>query len=136
MASHEIADAFAELLISEDWDAAHDLVAPWLSTRWTPAALARAVRNAVKDCSGPAVWALEISPLQYDDLLMPDGMGPPTEELPTQLKRSRFRDWICIHFTPAEEERKGMAGCFDIWVATAEVNSDLWIGYLEFAEAT
>ncbi len=136
MPSHEIADAFAEMLIAEDWDAAHDLLAPWLSSRWTAESLARAVRAAVKDCSGPAVWELEISPLEYDDVREPYGNGPPSEPFPSQLKRSRFRDWICIHFTPAEAERDDLAGCFDIWVATAEVNSDLWIGYLEFAEAS
>lgn len=136
MPSHEIADAVAELLIAEDWDAAHDLMAPWLSTRWTAQSLERAVRAAVKNCAGPAIWSLEISPLEYDDLLIPDGSGPPSEPFPTQLKRSRFRDWICIHFTPADEDRDELVGCFDLWVATAEVNSDLCIGYLEFAEAT
>lgn len=135
MPSHEIADALAEMLIAEDWDAAHDLMAPWLSGRWSAQALERATRGAGRRGSGAAAWRLEISPLEFEDLRVPDGFGPPSDPFPDALKRSRFRDWICIHFTPSEDADARPAGSFDVWIATAEANGDLCVGYLEFAEA-
>lgn len=134
MPSNEIADAFAECMVAADWILAHDLVAPWLTDRWTATTLERAVRTAGKGAPPIQEWTLDIGVLDYDDYKIPDGLGPPTEPFPDQLTRGRFRDWICIRFQPAEDDRDEVEACFDCWVATAEVNGDLCIGYLEFAE--
>lgn len=136
MPSNEIADAFAECLVAGDWVLAHDLMAPWLSDRWSAAALERAVRIAGKGTPPPREWNLDISLLEYDDLKVPDGMGPPSEPFADQLTRGRFRDWICIQFQPAEDDREEFDACFDCWVATAEVGGDLCVGYIEFAESS
>lgn len=132
MPSREIADAFAECLITDDLDGAHDLVAPWLADRWTAATLERAWRAYGKGVPTPREWSVEVSLREYDDLHYPDGLGPPTESLPDELTEVRFREWIRIVFLPSEAERAARETCFEAWVATAEYNGDLCVGYLEF----
>ena len=136
MPSNEIADAFAECVVAEDWIAAHDLMAPWLSDRWTAEALEAAVHEARGETPPPHEWSLDVGLLEYEDLKIPDGFGPPSEPFPSQLTKGRFRDWICIQFRPSEEQSEEYNACFDCWVATAEANGDLCIGYLEFTEPT
>ncbi|HRP08154.1 MAG TPA: hypothetical protein PLL69_06655 [Gemmatimonadales bacterium] len=130
MPSHEIADALAECLIAHDWEAAHDLMAPWQAGRWTPAVLEETWNSASNGDAEPAEWHLEISPLEHEDLAEAAGFGPPTEPFPPQLSKKRFREWVCIEFRPGE----GADGSgFDCWVATAVAGGDTCVGYLEFA---
>ncbi len=132
MSSRDLADAFAECLVTDDVDGAHDLVAPWLADRWTVPALERAWKAVGKGRPRAEEWDLKLVLYDYDDLRLPDGSGPPTEPFPDELTASRFRDWLRIRFFPANADHVRDEPSFDCWVATAQVGGDLVIGHLEF----
>jgi hypothetical protein len=136
MSSRDLADAFAECLVTEDADGAHDLMAPWLADRWTVPALERAWRAAGKGKAAAEEWDLKMVLGDYEDLRIPDGSGPPTEPFPDELTMSRFRDWLRIRFFAANADHDADEPVFEGWIATAQAGGDLVIGHLEFHEAS
>lgn len=136
MSSRDLADAFAECLVTEDADGAHDLMAPWLVDRWSVTALERAWRSAGKGKPGAEEWDLKLVLADYDDVRIPDGSGPPTEPFPDELTATRFRDCLRIRFYPANADHDRDTPLFEGWIATAQVGGDLVIGHLEFHPPT
>ncbi len=121
-----------QAITTNDFDAAHALLAPWLQRQMTPSDLADrlAVPSGVPQ---PTRFSLDANRSTYEQLRNPEGFPPRSEPFHPELTADNFRLWMCIELMPAEDSE--WDACYDLWLAAVDVNGRLAVGYLEPSEA-
>lgn len=134
--SRALADRLGAEVVAGRFDAVAPLLAPWLQSATTPAALRERCSAALGDLPPPVSWTVDENPSDLATLRQVGPYGPPSAAIPSEITEGNFRDWICLQFQPDPDNEEGFNVCYDLWVAVVEVEGAFLIGYLEPWEAT
>lgn len=139
----KLASNFAKAIIAEDFDSAHAHFASWLKEEVSPEDLQSAIEAWLLEIN--KVWGIEelIYPADFSiggnsSLLKSlkenyDWREP--RKFSPELTDENFRQWMFIQFLPDEnDERVDLDAWLDFWMAVAEENSELKIGYFELED--
>jgi hypothetical protein len=129
-AFEEVADQFAQKIVSGEFEPAREYLAPWLRNSISAAQLETIIREGHKELPPPAQFDIDGNSCGLEDLEV-DEHSPPTRPLPPEITDQNYRKWMVIQFKPDPEQETGYDACFDLWMALVEVDGALKIGYLE-----
>lgn len=142
------AAAFANAVIVQDYDAAHQMLAPWLQPVVSPARLREFVETELREVAEAA----ELDEMTYPSQFEIDGNSSTVDELrdlrsyrtsrrsndeiPPEVTRENFRQWLRITFMPSEAEQLELDvdAWLDFWLILVETDGALRIGYFELED--
>ncbi len=134
---------FARTIITQDFAAAHQFLAPWLQLEMSTSDLQAKFEKELWSMN--EVWEIDelIYPVDFSIDSNPSSLASLKAErdwsdsrnFSLQLSDENFRQWMVIEFLPDENDpRTEMDGWFDFWMAVVEIENNLKIGYFEFLD--
>jgi hypothetical protein len=139
----KLAAAFAEAIVSQDYEAAHGLFAPWLSAAVSADDLEDRVQTAIDEVSEiigltgsahPGSFSVTPVDASLDELRAPRPFDPPRAIAP-EVTPETYRAWMKVQFVPGPDSSVEIDAWFDVWLALAETDDGLAIGYVEVVDA-
>lgn len=137
------ANNFAKTIITQNFTAAYQMLAPWLQTEMPQDDLRAEFENElltmndywdIEELIYPADFKVSSNSSSLADLQAERNWREP-RKFSDELTNENFRQWMVIQFLPDEDdERIEFDGWFDFWMVVAEISGQLKIGYFEFAE--
>jgi len=142
-AYREFAARFAQTIVDEDFDAAHELFAPWLQKELSAADFRGVLEKWLREIN--EVWGIEelIFPAAFDidgnssDLssLRQEADWREPRKISDEITDENFRKWMIIQFLPAEDDpRVELDAWVDFWFTLVETAGELRVGYFELAD--
>lgn len=139
----ELASNFAKAVIAQDFDSAHSYFASWLQKEFSPEELQSVIEKwlweineiwEIEELIYPADFSIGGNSSSLESLKAESDWREPRRFSP-ELTDENFRQWMFIGFLPDEnDERVELDGWFDFWMAVAEENGELKIGYFELED--
>ena len=140
----QFAAAFAQTIVSQNFSAAQQFLAPWLQKKISSEDLQAEFAAKlwemnevweIKELIYPADFSVSWNISNLESLKEDKGWREP-RKFSDELTDENFRQWMVIQFLPDEaDERIEFDAWFDFWFAVCEINGELKIGYFEFSEA-
>ena len=144
---------FATSIIDDDYEAAHELLAPWLAAQVTPKELeAILVRQFFADVkpvdfliAGNDSTLAELRE-HYREYHKGDTTrslasvevfgewGPPSIHIDEHITLANFRGWMSIDLTPELDDPSGLDYLLRLWLIVVDINGEMRIGFLEPGE--
>jgi hypothetical protein len=132
-----LCEKLAGCIVKRDFNGAHALLAPWLRSALTPAAIEKMVDAANEGLAHPPkTWTIDEGMAELEELREPDPYGPPTQKISSQITDKNFRGWLNIQFEPDESVHDEQNVCCAVWLVAVEHDGAVLAGYLEAAEAS
>jgi hypothetical protein len=144
---------FAQAVIAGDFEAAHNLLAPWLQQQVTAKELQTILSKELIDGIVAAEFEISGNDSTLDDLRRHyreshkndrartltttekfGAYGPPSIYIADEITPANFRQWMAIEFTPEPDDESGLDYCLRLWLIVVEVNGEMKIGHLEPGE--
>jgi len=133
----DLCEKLAGCIVRRDFNGAHALLAPWLRSALSPAAIEKMIDAANEGLTHPPQsWTIDEGLGELDDLRTPDSYGPPTQHISSEITNENFRGWLNIQFAPEPSVHDEQNVCYDLWLIAVEQKGAVLAGYLEAAEAT
>ena len=133
----DLCETLAGCVVSRDFNGAQALLAPWLRSALSPAAIEKMVDAANEGLLHlPRSWTIDEGLVELDDLRKPDSDGPPTQRISSEITDKNFQGWLSIQFAPKPSVHEEQNVCSDLWLIAVEHKGAVLTGYLEAAEAT
>jgi hypothetical protein len=160
----QFASAFATAVCAKNYQAAHQMLAPWLQQTLSQAKLQEMIEKEIREVCDAA----EVAEMAYPDTWEIDGNSSTLESLrdphsfistrnsgwlngegqgyssagdlvkpiADEVTTENFRKWMCIQFMPNEEARGDLDidAFVDFWMALVEVGGQFKIGYFELED--
>ena len=133
----DLCETLAGCIVSRDFNGAQALLAPWLRSALSPAAIEKMVDAANEGLLHPPhSWTIDEGLVELDDLRKPDPDGPPTQRISSEITDKNFQGWLSIQFAPKPSVHEEQNVCYELWLIAVEHKGAVLAGYLEVAEAT
>ena len=136
----QFGEDLAAAIIARDYEAAHAMLAPWLGRDMTAAGFREVVEDRLREMmqyagcdelTYPVGVLVDGNSCTVDDLRKLDSWRPP-RQIPAELSSENFRKWMCLQFLA--DEGVDIDAWFDFWMAVAEVDGELRVGYFELED--
>lgn len=132
-----LCEQLARCIVEKDFDGVHALLAPWLRDSISPTQIREMVDTVSEGLAHPPhTWTIDEGMAELADLRKPDGYGPPSQGISTEITDGNFRGWLSILFAPEPSVYEEQNVCYELWVVAIEHNGRVLAGYLEAAEAS
>jgi hypothetical protein len=145
-----LAGDFAQAIVDDDYDAAHDLLAPWLQRQLSATEFRAILEKQFLAESTPADFQVSgndstLAELRehYEEYHANDrtrtlasvesfgDWGPPSIYIADEITPANFRQWVSIDVTPDLDDESGLDYILRLWLIVADVNGTMKVGHLE-----
>jgi hypothetical protein len=134
---------FAAKIVTQDFSAAHQFLAPWLQAEISPGDLKAAIDHRlwemnevweIEELIYPAEFSVSWNSSTFQSLKEPMSWREP-RNFSDELNDENFRQWMIIQFLPDDnDERVELDAWFDFWFVLIEFEGKLKIGFFEFED--